>query len=372
MGATDFGSMEPQKKLAYRLKAYEEYQEKFFFTKMLGQQGKGVIEHVTELTKNSKGEAGAFFHLIGRLSGGGIVGDNTAEGRERTMEAFWQKINFDQLRNPVINKGRLADQKSVIQFRQPARKALSDWLAETNEELAIMTASGISYGLATDGSPRSTPDGQDPWTDLDFAADVSAPSANRHFRWDKTEGLVAGDTTAIAADDLPSYGLIPSLKAKAKMKRITPIMAGGKEYFIWLVHEETMASLYRDADFRASLVGGDTRGDANKLFTGAVVTMNGLIIQPYTRVFNTSGATNGNKWGASNAVNGTRSLLLGAQALALADLGAPGWTEEGKDYGNRQAIVIDKMFGWLKPQFPSSYDGGSVEDFGLMAVDFAI
>lgn len=89
-------------------------------------------------------------------------------------------------------------------------------------------------------------------------------------------------------------------------------------------------------------------------------------------MFNTSGATNGNKWGASNAVNGTRSLLLGAQALALADLGAPGWTEEGKDYGNRQAIVIDKMFGWLKPQFPSSYDGGSVEDFGLMAVDFAI
>lgn len=372
MGATDFGSMEPQKKLAYRLKAYEEFEEKFFFTKMLGKEGASVIEHVTELSKNSKGEAGAFFHLIPRLTGGGVVGDNELRGRERTLESHWNRINFDQIRNAIINKGKLADQKSVIQFRRPARRSLSGWLADTWEEQAIMTASGISYALNTDGSPRVTPVGQDPWTDLEYAADVRPPSANRHFRWDATNGLEAGDTDALTAADLPTYDMLPEIKARAATKRITPINVGGKEYFILLVHENTMARLYRDANFRSALVGADARGGNHKIFTGAVVTMNGLVIHPYARTFNTMGAATGNKWGAAGDVNGTRSLLLGAQGLALADLGAPDWEEEQPDYKNRYGVSLAKMGGWLKPQFPSSYDGGSVEDFGIMAIDHAI
>jgi len=372
MGATDFGSMEPQKKLAYRLKAYEEMTDKFFFTKLLGKEGSGAIEHITELSKNSKGEAGAFFHLISRMTGGGTVGDNRLKGRERTLEAHWQRVNFDQIRNGVVNKGKLAEQKSVIQFRRPARRSLSEWLADSWEDQAILTASGISYGLNTDGSPRVTPEGQDPWTDLDYAADIRPPSKNRHFRYSKTLGLVAGDTSAIVADDKPAYAMLPSIKAKAKMKRITPLNIGGKDYYILLVHEETMAHLYRDSDFRQCLVGGDVRGEANKIFSGAVVTMNGLVIHPYTRTFSTTGAANSNKWGNAGTVDGTRSRLLGAQGLALADLGAPDWDEETMDYGNRQGISIAKMGGWLKPQFPSSYDGGSVEDFGIMAIDHAL
>ncbi len=100
--------------------------------------------------------------------------------------------------------------------------------------------------------------------------------------------------------------------------------------------------------------------------------MNGLVIKPYTRVFNTRGAASGSKWGAGGLVDGTRSLLLGAQALALADLGVPQWLEDERDYGNRNAVGIKKYGGWLKPQFPSSYDGGSVEDFGMAVIDFAL
>jgi len=372
MAATDFGAMEPQKKLAYRHKAYEEMIDRFFFNKFTGSRGSACVEHIIELGQNNKGEAGAFFHLVSRMSGGGIVSDNTLLGNERSMEAHWQRVNFDQIRNGVINKGRLAEQKSVARFRNPARTTLANWLADTWEDQAILTASGISYAFNTDGSPRVTPPGQDAWTALAYAADVRPPSANRHVRYTAAGTLLPGDTSLVAPGDLPNYGLLPSIKARAMMKRIAPIRAGGKDYYCLLVHEETMAHLYRDADFRQCLIGGDTRGEANKLFTGAVVTMNGLIIHPYPRVFNTTGASNGNKWGAAGAVDGTRSLLLGAQALALADLGVPQWDEEELDYGNRQGISIAKMGGWLKPQFPSSYDGGSVEDFGVIAVDHAI
>ncbi len=373
MSVTDYGAMQPEKRYAWGLKAYEEYVEKFFFTGMLGQGESAIIEHVTELSKNNKGEVAAFFHLIPRLTGGGIVGDNQMDGRERSAEAYWQKINYDQFRNALINKGRLSDQKSVIKLRKTYRPLLAGWLADAWEDQAILTASGISYAFNTDGSARVTPGGQDPWTDLAYAADVVAPSTNRHFRWDAVNGLVAGDTSAIDAADVPVYDMVPEIAAKAAEKRITPIKIGGRDYRIWLVHERTMSRLWRNSDFRSSIVAADQRGPNHKLFGGAgtVITANGLIIKPYARVFNTAGAANGSKWG-DGTVNGTRSLILGAQALALADLGVPEWEEETKDYKNRQGFGITKMGGWLKPQFPSSYDGGSLEDFGVMAFDFAL
>ncbi|MGO1000754.1 phage capsid family protein [Lysobacter sp. CA196] len=371
MSVTDFGRQQPQQKLAWGHKAYEEYVEKFFFTKMLGQGSEAIIEHITELTKNSKGEVGAYFPLIPRITGGGVVGDNQLQGRERTLDSHWQRVNFDQLRNGIKNKGRLADQKSVIQFRRPTRKAMALWLADTWEDQAILTASGISYAFNTDGSPRVTPEGQDPWTDLEYANDVRPPSANRHFRWDAVEGLVPGDTSAIEPADIPVYDMLPEIKARAATKRITPLRLAGKDYYVVLAHENTMARWYRNADFRSTIVNADVRGEANKIFTGAIVTMNGLVIHPYARVYNTLGAAAGLKWGGGN-VNGSRTLVLGAQALALADLGVPGWEEEYEDYNNRYGVSINKMGGWSKPQFPSSYDGGSVEDFSVMAIDHAI
>lgn len=370
---TDFGSLQPQQKMAWGHKAYEEYVEKFFFTKMLGNGNGAIIEHITELSKNSKGESGAFFPLIPRMTGGGVFGDNTLDGRERSSEAYWQRVNFDQLRNGMVNKGKLADQKSVLQFRKIHRGLLSSWLADTWEDQAILVASGISFAFNTDGSTRLTPAGQDPWTDLVYAADITAPSANRHFRWDGTAGaLVAGNTAAIEADDLPTYNLIPQIVAKAQSKRLTPLKVGGKEYFIWLVHTDTMARLYQDTNFRSILINADTKSEGAKIFTGAVVTLNGLIIQPYTRVYNTQGAASGSKWGSGGLINGTRSLLLGAQGLALADLGVPEWNEMEKDYENRHGLSIAKMGGWLKPKFPSSYDAGAIEDFGIMAIDLAL
>jgi hypothetical protein len=372
MAATDYGAMQDEQRYAWGLKAYEEYQEKFFFTGMLGQGESAIIEHVTELSKNNKGESGAYFHLIPRLTGGGIFGDNQMDGRERSAEAHWQKITYDQLRNALINKGRLSDQKSVIKLRKTYRPLLGGWLADAWEDQAILTASGISYAFNTDGSPRVTPAGQDDWTELDYAADVRAPSANRHVRWDASQGLVAGDTDAVDAADTPVYDMIPEIKAFAKNKRIPPLKIGKKNWHLWLLAEDSMAKLWRNADFRSCIIGADQRGSNHAIFHGAVTTMNGLIIRPYERVYTTRGAASGSKWGGAGTVNGTRSLIMGAQALALADLGVPEWEEETKDYRNRQGFGIAKMGGWLKPQFPSSYDGGSEEDFSIVAFDFAL
>ena len=374
MSATDFYAGQPFNNVAWGHKTYDEFMEQFFFTQFLNTTGDGVVDHIKELTKNNKGVSAAWVHRILDVHGGGIFGDNTAENRERTLEASWWKVNFDQLRNPFVTKGRVSEQKSIIQTRKHFRKKSARWLAETLEEQAILMASGISYAFNTDGSPRLTPAGQDPWTDLEYAADVTAPSLNRYFRWDvngASKQLLAGDTTQVAAADLPSYGLVAELEALGAEKRLTPVVIDGEEFLIWMISKRTMAQLWQDADFRAVVVNGETRGSKNPIFRGAKVTMNNIIIKPYLRTYNTKGAAGGSKWGAAGAIDGTRSLLLGQGALGFVDLGPANWEEDTRDFKNRWALCVDKMAGWGKPQHKDSYTG-TIEDDGIIAVDLAI
>lgn len=197
MAATDPSvSMSPaERKYAFRKRILTEYTEGFFFTGSTGPDN--IIEQVNELSTNNKGESGAYFPMLPHIRGGGIVSDNTIRGREREVDAYWQKCTYDLLANAVRNKGPVSDQKSLIQLRNVYRPLLTDWLKDANEEQAILTASGIGYGFNTDGSPRITPAGQDNWTDLEYASDVAAPTAGRHIRWDATGGLVDGDTLSL-------------------------------------------------------------------------------------------------------------------------------------------------------------------------------
>jgi len=165
------------------------------------------------------------------------------------------------------------------------------------------------------------------------------------------------------------YEMLPDLAALAATRNLTPLRIGGEEIYVWLVHEDAFAALWKDSNFRTAVVGAGARGDNHPLFKGrGYLTLNGILIKPYKRVYTNRNAAS--KWGGG-AVEGSRSLLLGAQALAMADLGAVGWEEEFYDLKNRWALGVDKMAGFLKPKFMDSHTG-TVEDFGVIAVDHAL
>lgn len=371
MAASDLSLTPSEKKFLFRKKFHKEFEEKMFFSGAMG-TGDNVIEKITELSKNNKGEQAAYFPLIPRLTGGGIVNDNTVRGRERGVSAHWQKANYSLFANALVNKGPASDQKSLIQLRNIYSPLLSSWLADSNEDQAVLTASGISYAFNTDGSPRVTPAGQDDWTQLDYAADVAAPSAARHLRWDATSGLVTGSTAAVDPADTISYGMLPDIKAYAMNKRIPPVRVDGRDVHFLMVLPQVMARLWKDDDFRSSIVQGDTRGSDNALMRFGKTTIHDLVIVPYQRTYNTTGAASGSKWGGSGTVDGSRCLLMGAQALARVDLGPAEWLEQNDDYGRVTGFGIQHFGGWTKVAHPSSYDGGDVEDFSIVAVDVAI
>jgi len=369
MTVTNFNALTSEQKTVWSRQVWKAARNLAFTTKFTGKGSNSMIQRITELTKSEKGTR-AVITLVADLEGDGVGGDNQLEGNEEEIKAYDQVIQIDQLRNANRHKGKLADQKSVVTFRSNSRDVLAYWLADRIDQLAFLTLSGVSYANTNRGATRSS----STFANLDFASDVSPPSTNRHRRWDATNGLVAGSTASVAAADTPSWAMLVELKAYAKDKYVRGIKGpGGQEFYHVFMNPQGMAKLRQDPDYLANVRNAGVRGGSNELFKGTdTVMVDGLMIHEYRHVYNTQGATSGvDKWGSGSTVDGQRTLFCGAQALGIADIGAPEWVEKGFDYDNQQGISIGKMFGFLKPVFRSQIDA-SDEDFGVIVCDTAI
>lgn len=363
MAFTAFSELNSQQKLLWSRTVWKAARDEAFITRFTGSGDNNVIHRITELTKTEKGDQ-CVFQLVADLAGDGVIGDNEREGNEESMQSYEQIITIDLMTHGVRNKGKLSDQRTVINFREQGRDKLAQWLGSRLDQLAFLTLSGISYAFQNDGSPRVN----SPFPNLAFAADVTAPSAKRSLMFDGNS-LDVSNTGSITSAFVPKYTMIVDAIAYAKSHYVKPIRAGGKSYYVMFVHPQTLAALKKDPDYQRAVVAVATKaGMDSPWFNGATVTVDGAVIHEHNLVYNTKGAASGSKWGSGGLVNGTRTLLCGAQALGMADLGAGDWVEKLFDYDARQGINVDKMIGLLKPQFYSVYDK-SVEDFSVVSID---
>lgn len=363
MAVTNFARLNSKQKIVWSRDVWSAARDQMFVKKFLGTGPGAMIQRITELTKTEKGEK-VLMQLVADLVDDGVIGDDEREGNEEEMQNFEVELSIDLISHQVKNKGKMADQKTVINFREQAKDRLAYWLANRIDQLVFLTLSGISYAFHNNGKPRVG----SPFPSLAFAADVSAPSSKRHLMWNGTN-LVTSSTGSITSSFTASYKMIVDAVAYAKDHYIKPLMAGGKEYYVILVKPGTLAQLKKDADYQRAVVAlAQKDGAKSPWFTGGTVTIDGAVIHEHRLVYSTTGAASGSKWGAGGAVDGTRTLLCGAQALGMADLGVPEWVEKKFDYDSKVGVSIDKMFGLLKPKFYSIYDE-SVEDFGVLAID---
>jgi N4-gp56 family major capsid protein len=362
---TNFGLLTDEQKTIWSKDMWHHARNYAFVNKFLGNGSNSMIQHISELKKSEKG-ARAVITLLADLEGDGIAGDRTLEGNEEAMKSYDQVIRIDQLRHASRHEGRMADQKSVVEFRNNARDALAYWLADRIDQMAFLTLSGVSYANQNNGVARTGSDLQF----LEFAADVATPTSQRRLRWDATNSTLvqSGATSAITAADTPSYELLVRLKSYAKTQYMRGVRTGGEETFHVFMTPQAMTQLKLDPDYIANLRYAQTRGDGNELFTGGTVKVDGMYIHEFRHVYNTSGAASGSKWGAGGLVDGCQMLFCGAQALAMADIGDATWVEKGFDYDNQQAVSTGKIVGFLKPRFNSIYSGNTVQDFGALSV----
>jgi N4-gp56 family major capsid protein len=376
MANTNFGLLTSEQKTAWSLDFWKQARNLSFINKFLGKDSNSMIQHITELKKSEKG-ARAVITLVADLEGDGVVGDRTLKGNEEIMKSYDQVIRIDQIRNANKNEGRIADQKSIVNFRENSRDKLAYWLSDRMDQMALQGLAGVSYANKPNGAPRVGSELQY----LEFAQDIKPPTNRRFGRWNFTTKSIewGTGTSGITSTDVPAWELLVAAKAYAKDNYIRGIRdGGGEETFHVFLTPQGMARLKNDPTYMANLRYAQTRDDKNPLFTGSTVKVDGLYLHEFRHVPNTSGASgsaliNGggalhSKWGSGGDTEGFQMLFCGAQAMGMADLGNPEWVEEDDDYKNTLGISVAKTLGFLKPQFYTQYSGGTVQDHGVFSV----
>lgn len=370
MAVTNFAKLTNEQLTAWSRKFKRHMRNKEFVSKFTGDGEDAMIQRISELKKTSKG-ARAVMTLIAESKGDGVAGDRQLEGNEEELQSHEIVVTIDQLRHAHRHEGELADQKSVVNFRNEALNNLSYWKQDRRNQLAFLTLSGISYSKNTNGSDRVG----SAFADLEYAADVTAPSAYRGFRWDATNGaerIAVSDNSNLVAADVPTYNMIIDIKAEAEYYKLKPIRTkDGIEFFHLFMNPLGIKQLKKDSEFRAVMRDAGVRGEMNPLFKGTnTIMLDGIAITPFHHVFHTKGAASGSKWGGGT-VDGSRAILCGAQALGYADIGNPKWVEKTFDYDNQPGISVGSMFGFRKPVYECPVTGTD-EDFGVMTIDHAI
>jgi N4-gp56 family major capsid protein len=369
MALTNFAALTTEQKTVWSKELWKNARNMSFINKFLGDGPNALVQHITELRKDEKG-ARAVITLLADLTGDGVAGDRTLEGNEEAMQTFDQVIRLDQLRHANRHEGRMADQKSVVNFRSNSRDVLAYWLSDRIDQLAFLTMAGWAYSLRTNGATRVGSD----FPFLEFGADVTAATPLRRLRWDQTgtvgEGVLINNaaTIDVTAVDIPCWNTLVQLKAYAKDHYIRPLNEdGGEESYHAFLTPLAMSRLKNDPNYMQNLRHAQQRDQKNPLFTGSTVKVDGIYLHEYRHVPNTVGMASGSKWGAGGAVDGCVLLFAGAQALGMADIGAPEWNEKGFDYDNQQGISVGKILGFLKPKFGNIYENNAVEDFGIIS-----
>lgn len=371
MALTNFAALTTNQKTAWSLQFWSEARNRSFVMPFVGNGSSAMIQRIPELTETNSGNR-CVITLLKDATGDGVVGDNQLKGNEEALGQDDNIIKFDQLRFGHANTGRMADQKSIVKFRQDAKDQIANRHQQIMDELAFLTLSGVAYSFKTDGTARVGSQ----LTQLEYASDVTAPTSGRYRRWTAAGALAAGDTTAVAATDLPTWNMLCEMKAYAQNTFLKPISTeDGIDVWNVFMSIDGMKALKKDTAFQQMWRDARERGQTNPLFKGTAhggkasgIYIDGLNILEYRNVFHPS------TWGAGSNVKGQRILMCGAQALGFADpdgLGDPGWDEEKDDYNNRYGIAGRKAYGFKKPVFFNTHTQ-TTEDFGVLCVDTGV
>lgn len=363
MASTNFGLLLDEQKTVWERDIWKAQRNANFFQRFVGGSN-AMVHRINELTKDERGTR-AVMTLVADLEGDGVVGDNELEGNEEGIRAYDKTIQIDQMRHANKSKGRMAEQATVVRFREQSKDVLGHWLGDRMTQLMFLTLGGFAYTLKPDGTTRVGSQ----FPQLAYAGDVATPTSNRHFQWDITNGLDPAGTGDLIAGDVPTYEMLGAMKAKAQATLMRPLRGEGDlvglEHYAVFMHPYGMQALKEDAKFHAALKDAMPQTPQNPLFKGAnTYWVDGMAIYVHNYVPHSS------TWG-SGAVRGQAVLMCGAQALGYADIGMPTWEEKVFDYGAKPGVATSKICGLLKPQFPSQATG-QVEDFGVIRVDTAM
>lgn len=228
-----------------------------------------VVQLLDDTQKNKAGDR-IRVDLLPKLKGNGVLGDNDISGSEEALSTYYDDVLLNQLRNAVLVKGAMSQQRVPFSMRNAAKNRLADWWSERFDYALLNQATGNT-----------------------FQADIRWTGNQAVIAPDAQHQLFAGSAAseaALAPGNIFTLDLIDQYVAKAHTLSvpIRPIRLKGKggelEIFgVLFLHPFQVKSLrvnYTTGQWgdiqRAAMQGGQITG--NPIFSGAEQT-NGTSLQ---------------------------------------------------------------------------------------------
>lgn len=337
-----------------------------------------------------------------------IMGSETAEGKGTGLSYDTARVRVNQARFPVDLGDTMTTIRSAVDFRRlgrPVAQSLMDSYMDQSLLVHMAGARGfhdnIEWRIPVGANPKFAAMAVNP---------VKAPTKNRHFIADGTNGIIpfalSGANVDIATTDVLSMDVVDAIRTTMESIALPPpavkipgdVVAEDSPLRVLLVSPAQYHSFAQDPNFRqfqANALARASKAKQHPLFLGECGLWNGVLIMKMPKPIRfyagdtisycasetsetESPALVPAGFGTTHAID--RAILLGGQAVAQA-FAASGhggmpffWKEKEFDHGDKMELLIGAIQGISKVRWLVDQGSGvkHYTDHGIVAIDTAV
>lgn len=337
-----------------------------------------------------------------------IMGSETAEGKGTGLSYDTARVRVNQARFPVDLGDTMTSIRSAVDFRRlgrPVAQSLMDSYMDQSLLVHMAGARGfhdnIEWRIPVAANPKFAAMAVNP---------VKAPTKNRHFVADGTNGIIpfalSGGDVDIATTDVLSMDVVDAIRTTMESIALPPpavkipgdVVAEDSPLRVLLVSPAQYHSFAQDPNFRqfqANALARASKAKQHPLFLGECGLWNGVLIMKMPKPIRfyagdaisyctshtaetEATATVPAGFGTTHAID--RAILLGGQAIAQA-FAASGhggmpffWKEKEFDHDDKMELLIGAIQGISKVRWLVDQGNGvkHYTDHGIVAIDTAV
>ncbi|MGL5247291.1 MAG: N4-gp56 family major capsid protein, partial [Brooklawnia sp.] len=337
-----------------------------------------------------------------------IMNSETAEGKGTGLSYDTARVRVNQARFPVDLGDTMTTIRSAVDFRRlgrPVAQSLMDSYMDQSLLVHMAGARGfhdnIEWRIPVAANPKFAAMAVNP---------VKAPTKNRHFIADGTNGIIpfalSGADVDIATTDVLSMDVVDAIRTTMESIALPPpavkipgdVVAEDSPLRVLLVSPAQYHSFAQDPNFRqfqANALARASKAKQHPLFLGECGLWNGVLIMKMPKPIRfyagdaisyctshtaetEATATVPAGFGTTHAID--RAILLGGQAIAQA-FAASGhggmpffWKEKEFDHDDKMELLIGAIQGISKVRWLVDQGNGvkHYTDHGIVAIDTAV
>ncbi|HML83071.1 MAG TPA: DUF4043 family protein [Thiomonas arsenitoxydans] len=337
-----------------------------------------------------------------------IMGSETAEGKGTGLSYDTARVRVNQARFPVDLGDTMTTIRSAVDFRRlgrPVAQSLMDSYMDQSLLVHMAGARGfhdnIEWRIPVAAHAKFAAMAVNP---------VKAPTKNRHFIADGTNGIIpfalSGADVDMATTDVLSMDVVDAIRTTMESIALPPpavkipgdVVAEDSPLRVLLVSPAQYHSFAQDPNFRqfqANALARASKAKQHPLFLGECGLWNGVLIMKMPKPIRfyagdaisycasetsetESTALVPAGFGTTHAID--RAILLGGQAIAQA-FAASGhggmpffWKEKEFDHDDKMELLIGAIQGISKVRWLVDQGNGQKHytDHGIVAIDTAV